>query len=207
MLELEEQNRNENLAGTNKDPPQEKNDQKEGLKSTDDKIDEVFWSLGGFSTYQWLLLFSCFCYNKSVMLVMVSLGFLEKVPNEYFCTYEESPENEISCKPEDFCEDPTVLSFRPNMDLNESYINWISHYKLTCTSGGYIGLIASSFFIGWISTLVFIPRISDLFGRQRFIQFGNVIQSIGYSLLFMTRNYNVLIIAMVTMGMCSTVRT
>ena len=141
------------------------------------------------------------------MLIMISLGFLEKVPNEYFCTYEDSPENEVSCKPDDFCKDPTVLSFRPNMELKESYINWISHYELTCTPGGYIGLIASSFFAGWIATLVFVPRISDLYGRYRFIQIGNVFQLIGYSLLFMTRSYTVLVIAMVTLGMCSTLRT
>ena len=103
MLELEEQNRNENQAGNDEILPGEKNEQKEGQKSTDDKIDEVLVSLGGFSKYQWLQLFTYFCYNKSVMLVMVSLGFLEKVPNEYFCTYEDSPESEVSCKPEDFC--------------------------------------------------------------------------------------------------------
>ena len=108
------------------------------------------------------------------MLIMVSLGFLEKVPNEYFCTYEDSPDTEVSCKPVDFCNDPSILSYRPNMELKESYNNWISHYNLTCTPGGYIGLIASSFFIGWICTLVIIPRISDLNGRQRFIQVGNV---------------------------------
>ena len=110
MLELEEKNRQENFAGNDEILPEEK-------KSTDDKIDEVLVSLGGFSKYQWLQLFTYFCYNKSVMLVMVSLGFLEKVPNEYFCTYEDSPDNEVSCKPEDFCEDPSVLSFRPNMEL------------------------------------------------------------------------------------------
>ena len=99
------------------------------------------------------------------MLIMISLGFLEKVPNEYFCTYKDSPNSEVSCKPDDFCKDPNVLSYRPNMELEESYINWISHYELTCTSGGYIGLIASAFFMGWIGSLVFIPRISDLFGR------------------------------------------
>ena len=141
------------------------------------------------------------------MLIMISLGFLEKVPNEYFCTYQDSPENEVSCKPVDFCKDPTVLSYRPNMELKESYINWISHYELTCTSGGYIGLIASSFFVGWIGTMVFVPRISDLYGRYRFIQIAMVFQLIGYALLFMTHSYTVLVTAMVIMGMCSTLRT
>ena len=103
------------------------------------------------------------------MLILCSLGFLEKVPDEYYCTYADSPNEEVSCKPEDFCDDLSVLSYRPNMDLDDSYTNWISHYELTCYSGGAIGLIASSYFIGWIVTLTFIPRISDLYGRKRLI--------------------------------------
>ena len=104
-----------------------------------------------------------------IMLILSSLGFLEKVPTEYYCTYADAPGEEIICKPEDFCSDSSVLSYRPNMDLNDSYTNWISHYGLTCSSNGAIGLIASSYFIGWIVTLIIIPRISDLYGRKRLI--------------------------------------
>ena len=89
MLELEEQNRQENFAGNEEIQAEEKNEKQGAQKSTDDKIDEVLVSLGGFSSYQRLQGFSYFCTNKSVMLIMVSLGFLEKVPNEYFCTYED----------------------------------------------------------------------------------------------------------------------
>ena len=113
--------------------------------------------------------------QNSVMIILLSLGFLEKVPKEYYCTYENDPDKEVICKPEDFCRDSSVLSYHPNMELKQSYHNWISHYNLTCTPGGYIGLIGSCFFTGWIITLIFIPRISDLNGRHKLIMYGNII--------------------------------
>ena len=103
------------------------------------------------------------------MMILLSLGFLEKVPKEYICTYESEPGKEVICKPEEFCKDPNVLTYAPNMALKDSYHNWISHYNLTCADGTHIGLIGSCFFVGWILTLTFIPRLSDINGRQRYI--------------------------------------
>ena len=140
------------------------------------------------------------------MIILIALGFLEKVPKEYYCTYEDDPEKEVVCKPEDFCNDPSVLSYHPNMELKQSYQNWISHYNLTCTPGGYIGLIGSCFFTGWIITLIFIPRISDLNGRQKLIMYGNIVCTLAYALLFISHSYVVLIISMTIMGMMSTIR-
>ena len=120
------------------------------------------------------------------MMILLSLGFLEKVPKEYVCTYESDPGKEVICKPEEFCKDPSVLSFHPNMELHDSYINWISHYNLTCIDGAHIGMIGSCFFIGWILTLMFIPRLSDTNGRNKFIIFANVIQTMAYALLFIS---------------------
>ena len=145
-------------------------------------------------------------YHCSVMMILLSLGFLEKVPKEYYCTYESNPGKEVICKPEEFCKDPTVLTYHPNMELHDSYINWISHYNLTCIDGAHIGLIGSCFFIGWILTLMFVPRLSDINGRNKFIKIANVIQTLAYALLFMSKNYNVLIVSMTIMGMMSTMR-
>ena len=140
------------------------------------------------------------------MMILLSLGFLEKVPEEYLCTYDGYPGKEFKCNPDDFCTDPKVLSYHPNMELHDSYINWISHYHLECIDGAHVGMIGSSFFVGWIITLMFLPRMSDTNGRNKFIKIANVIQTLAYALLFMSRNYNVLIVSMTIMGMMSTVR-
>ena len=68
------------------------------------------------------------------MIIVLSIAFFEKVPSEYFCTYKDSPGTEISCKPEQFCNNPNIVSYRPNMELEDSYINWISHFNLECAT-------------------------------------------------------------------------
>lgn len=96
------------------------------------------------------------------------------MPSEYFCTYADKP-GSFSCKPKDFCDDPNVTSYTPNLALEGNYDNWVTKLDLACAGPSKIGLIASSYFIGWIVTLVFLPRISDLFGRQKIIVGGNLI--------------------------------
>ena len=73
------------------------------------------------------------------------------------------------CVPDDFCNDPNVISFKPNMALSDSYDNWVDRFDLTCASKSKIGLIGSAYFMGLICTMVFIPRVSDLYGRVKMI--------------------------------------
>ena len=98
-------------------------------------------------------------------IILVNLSYFEKVPQEYFCTYENSPETWLSCKPENFCLDPHVLQYKPNLEIEGSYDNWINKLDLACATHREIGLIASAFFAGWITTLTFVPRLSDMIGR------------------------------------------
>ena len=135
----------------------------------------------------------------------MSLSFLEKVPKEYFCTYEDSSES-VSCQPQDFCENSKVLSRIPNMELEDSYDNWVDRFDLACADSFKVGCIASSFFLGWITTLFFLPRISDLLGRQKFIIVSNILQVIAYAIILFTKSYALLITAMILLGMLSTVR-
>ena len=127
------------------------------------------------------------------------------MPDEYYCTYVGSEESFL-CKPEDFCDDPTVTSFEPNMELADSYDNWILKYDLTCSSKMSIGIIASSPFIGWVFTLTFIPRLADVFGRYRIMFVCNLITWAAFVLLMLTQSYAMLIVSLVTLGMTSTSR-
>lgn len=106
---------------------------------------------------------------------MFNLSFFEKVPEEYFCTYADRPGESVSCKPADFCNNPNVLSYTPNMALESSYDNWVSKLDLACATPSEVGLLGSAYFIGWIATLSFLPRISDLYGRQKLIIGGNLV--------------------------------
>ena len=134
------------------------------------------------------------------------MSFLQKVPNEYFCIYEGFTE-EISCKPLDFCGNEQIVSYRPNMDLPDSYSNWVSQFGLECSAKSTIGFLGSAYFIGWITTLTFLPRLSDLYGRQKLIKCGNLVQLIGYTVIITTNSFTVLVCSLILMGTMATIRT
>ena len=169
------------------------------------KIDKVINETGGFGLFQCFLSVSYFINNKSVMLLIVSLAYLQKVPQEYFCTYEGS-EEPVKCKPEEFCNNPKVKSYEPNWDLDDTYDNWVMRFDLHCASKGEIGLITSAFFMGWVFTLTWMPRFSDIFGRQKVFIAGTFITFLSFSVLLVTESYSSLIACMFTFGMVSTVR-
>ena len=70
--------------------------------------EDTFERIGGFGRYQLFLnINKLFSSKFSTEFLLIALAYLEKVPEEYFCVYQGSTEA-ISCKPVDFCEDPTV---------------------------------------------------------------------------------------------------
>jgi len=171
----------------------------------DENLDKLYERLGGFGRYQLFLSITYVFLNKSIMIMVLVLSFLTKVPREYYCTYEGSEETSI-CKPADFCQDDTVTSFEPNMDLPDSYNNWILKFDLTCASKMKIGMIAASPFVGWVTTLLFIPRLADVYGRYKMMFAGNLVTWSAFSLLIFTDSYHLLITGLFIMGMMSTIR-
>ena len=94
------------------------------------------------------------------------------------------------------------------MDLEDSYFNWVTKYDLVCASKTEIGMIGSVGFIGWMITLLFLPRISDMFGRKELIKFGFKIQAVSFFLLsYAPPSYNWLIFSLGVLGLMWTIRT
>ena len=135
-----------------------------------------------------------------------NLNYLEKVPREFYCIYEGQPDFAVICKPEDFCDDPTVVSYEPNMDLDDSYHNWSEKLDLVCATPSQIGFVGSSIFIGWMITLTFVPRLADLYGRKVVMVIGASVIFIAYTVVMTTSNYTVFVCALFVCGMMSTIR-
>ena len=171
----------------------------------DEKLDKFFDKLGGFGLYQLFLSFTFLITFFGAYALIVMLSYLTKVPQQYFCTYEGSSEAQI-CTPADFCSDPTVTSYEPNMDLADSYYNWILKYDLHCASKMKIGIIGSVPFIGWVSTLLFIPRLADVYGRYKIILIGNIVQLLALTMTVFTRSFPLLIVGLLITGMTSSIR-
>ena len=137
------------------------------------------------------------------VICLNNLRYLEKIPQEYQCVYAGSTEA-VSCVPEDFCTDPNVISYSPNMELSDSYDNWVEKLGLECASGFQIGAIGSAFFLGWVITLAFIPRFSDLYGRQVIISVANVVNAACLFAIITTQSYNVMLAFLLIQGMTYT---
>ena len=93
------------------------------------------------------------------------------------------------------------------MELDDSYYNWILRYDLHCASGTKIGLIGAVPFIGWVSTLLFLPRLSDaLWGRQKMMIVGYLITLLAYTTLVISTTYTLLIASLFVIGAMATIR-
>lgn len=140
----------------------------------DQEFDKLLVETGGtgkterrkLGRFQWSVLFAIFFVIDGVNFMYYNISYLELVPKEFFCIFTSS-QVEVSCQPDDFCSNPELVSYRPNYDLNDSYYNWVEKLDLTCRPSGQIGLLGSMTFAGWIVTLTFVPRLSDLYGRKK----------------------------------------
>ena len=92
------------------------------------------------------------------------------------------------------------------MALPDSYDNWVDRFDLTCASKSKIGFIGTAYFIGLICTMAFIPRISDLYGRDKMLKIANVLSVTALGIMIFTDSYSRLIAAMIILGAMSTAR-
>ena len=174
----------------------------------DKRFDRMLTSIGGLGRWQWLVIFTFFLCIDGVNFYMYQMGYLELVPKEYFCLYEGSTSvrEEVSCTPADFCGNSEVVSYRPNYELSDSYHNWVEKLDLECRSAADIGYLGSSTFLGWVITLAFVPRLSDIYGRKWIYVVGMIVQSTGFTVLMFTNQFWVAIAALFVNGMCCTIR-
>ena len=91
------------------------------------------------------------------------------------------------------------------MRLEDSYDNWVQKLDLTCMSSTQIGNIATMYFAGWLSTLVFVPRLADMYGRYKLIILANIISVTALFSIVLTHSYGVMLASLWTLGMTTTV--
>ena len=59
--------------------------------------------------------------------------------------------------------------YRPVETEAEYFNNWVPKFNLMCKSQAQLGFFGSSFFIGVLFAISFVPRMSDGVGRIPFI--------------------------------------
>ena len=126
------------------------------------------------------------------------------------CKFEGDDENLTpfrSCKPKDFCNNSNIISYEPVKTHKDYYVNFIDKFDLHCAPSIYIEILGSSLFIGWIFTLILLPRLSDIYGRKKFLSIGCVVFAGAFWMITFTTNYYVLVASITVVGMCCTLRS
>lgn len=136
------------------------------------------------------------------------LGFFTQAPDAYICTYTGGiiPPEDI-CTKENICNgDPRIASWEADPDSDRTLYNWQQKLDLTCVDDWKVTMIGTSLFIGWCTTLLWLPGFADRYGRKRFFWVGMLIQLCLYTCLLLTHSLIVMIILFLCFGALSTVR-
>lgn len=85
---------------------------------------------------------------------------------DYLCTLSENGVSEDVCTQTNICEgDPRILSWEVDWNSEKSLQNWHYTLDLMCYPEWRVGLLGSIYFIGFAATLLWLPRLGDIYGR------------------------------------------
>ena len=104
------------------------------------------------------------------------------------------------CEAKDWCNDEALLAHKdenvvPDWADDESLRNWVEQYDgLACAAEGKKSLIGSTWFIGWVVSLIIVPRIADNFGRRWAYLVGMVMTVAIYTGVMLAKSVNWLIV-------------
>lgn len=89
---------------------------------------------------------------------------------------------------------------------NESLTNWVQQYDLACVKSSKIGLIGSIYFLGWVISLIILPRVADNFGRKWIYLGGMVLTVVVYTGVLLSNSVNFLIVLQLFGGIATGIR-
>ena len=75
-----------------------------------------------------------------------------------------------------------------------------------CEDSWKIGLLGSAMFIGWASTLLWLPSFGDKFGRRKPVALATFLNLILYSVLMITQSIDVMLLSLFLQGALTSIR-
>lgn len=137
------------------------------------------------------------------------LSYLIMLPRYQDCTYTDpQPEDPVSaCTAENICLVPSpIIDYSIDWDNIYSIHNWVEKLDLTCTPGWKVGLLGSMVFVGWVITLIWVPRLSDKYGRKTIYMIGMWGDCACFIAMFLVTSIDLMICVTFVFGLCTTIR-
>ena len=111
------------------------------------------------------------------------------------------------CTYDNICaSDSNIISYEVDWDNIYSLHNWVEKLDLTCKPGWKIGMLGSAVFIGWFITLLFIPRLSDIYGRKKIFLIGMYGDWALYIAVFFVKSLDFMIFITFCFGLLTSIR-
>ena len=135
-------------------------------------------------------------------------ALFERMPEDGFVCKKCEDCPEYKCYPDGadgFCDNPNII-WEPNYETNEDLYNWVTRLDLACEDKFWIGMIGSSYFIGWAVTLIPATRIADIYGRSWIYRIAMIINIIDLVCVYLVRNIYLMIAVNFIMGVVTSAR-
>ena len=84
--------------------------------------------------------------------------------------------------------------------------NWVEKLDLICMPGWKVGLLGSSLFFGWVLTLLWVPGLSDKYGRKKFMFWGILAQALTFTAIMVSKSFWLTVFCIGMFGALSSVR-
>jgi len=84
--------------------------------------------------------------------------------------------------------------------------NWVEKLDLPCEKSSKIGLLGSAYFIGWVCTLLVLPRLADTYGRKWIYRLGMILTGACLSCVYVSSSINSMIAIIFCIGVLTSVR-
>ena len=78
--------------------------------------------------------------------------------------------------------------------------------NLTCEPKWRIGLLGSAFFFGWCLTLLWVPRLADIYGRKKLFVIGMIGDLVVFTIVMVSKSLNVMIVMIFCFGALTSIR-
>lgn len=75
-----------------------------------------------------------------------------------------------------------------------------------CRPSWLAGSIGTAYFIGYVITLLWLPRLADYYGRKKFFVWGLAAQAVFYTILMFTKNLYLMIFTSFSFGLLASIR-
>ena len=140
-------------------------------------VDEGIAMTGKFGFFQKIVPFILIIGYMTGEIFVQNMAYLELMP-AYECK-DSMSDNWARCYPTEFCREDGSFSndkVRVNSEDPHSLNNWVDQLNLTCVEHSSIGLLGTMLFLGWMTSSIMVPRLSDIYGRKKFFLGFHVMQ-------------------------------